>query len=226
MFVYKDDGEPDGINETLTSPLSQDGRPDISQKYIIPPRQGRAVRLDQGQHIKVINTYGTQVCDMWAFRTPSLREFMSMEHLRTWLSRIMPKVGDPLVTNHRRPILRLLEDTSPGIHDTLIAACDLSRYHSLGVTGYHDNCTDNLRMALKAIQLPTEEIPAPLNLWMNVPLQTDGTIKWLAPLSKPMDYLVFRAEMDCVVVMSACPQDLVPINGEACTPKDLHFEVW
>jgi uncharacterized protein YcgI (DUF1989 family) len=80
-------------------------------------------------------------------------------------------------------------------------------------------------MALKAIGLYTREIPAPLNLWMNVPLRPDGMIDWLAPISKPMDHVVFQAEMDCVVVMSACPQDLVPVNGEACMPRDLHFEV-
>jgi uncharacterized protein YcgI (DUF1989 family) len=31
--------------------------------------------------------------------------------------------------------------------------------------------------------------------------------------------------MDCIVVMSACPQDLVPINGENMTPVDVHAEV-
>jgi hypothetical protein len=162
---------------------------------------------------------------MWAFHAQSPGEFMSMEHMRAWLSRITLKVGDSLVTNRRRAILTLLEDTSPGIHDTLIASCDIYRYRTLGIAEYHDNCADNLRMALKAIRLQASEIPAPLNLWMNVPLQADGMIHWLPPVSKPMDHIVFQAEMDCVVVMSACPQDLVPVNGEKCTPTDLHFEV-
>ena len=39
------------------------------------------------------------------------------------------------------------------MHDTLIAACDLYRYKNLGVEGYHDNCADNMRLALKAIGL-------------------------------------------------------------------------
>ena len=48
-----------------------------------------------------------------------------MEHTRTSISRLVPKVGDDvLVTNDRRPILTLIKDTSPGIQDTLIAACD------------------------------------------------------------------------------------------------------
>ncbi len=217
--------EPNGINETLTSPISVDGRPALSTQYLVPARQGRAVRLEQGQHLKVINTHGTQVCDLWAFCASSTSEFLSMEHVRPWLNRMTPRVGDVLVTNHRRPILTLLEDTSPGVHDTTIASCDVYRYYTLGVVGYHDNCADNLRMALKAIGMRAPEIPSPFNCWMNTPYAPDGSLSWLPTVAKAGDYLVFQAELDCVVVMSACPQDLVPVNGLECVPHDLHFEV-
>jgi uncharacterized protein len=223
--VFEDNSEPDGINPTLTSPTSLDGRPAFSTRYLVPARQGRAVRLDRGQHLKVINTYGTQVCDLWAFQASSTREFLSMEHVRPWLNRMTPRVGDVLVTNHRRPILTLLEDSSPGIHDTTIASCDIYRYYTLGVEEYHDNCSDNLRMALKAIRMRAPEVPAPFNCWMNTPYAPDGTLSWLPTMAKAGDYLVFRTELDCVVVMSACPQDLVPVNGIDCIPHDLHFEV-
>jgi Domain of unknown function (DUF1989) len=67
----------------------------------------------------------------------------------------------------------LVEDTSPGVHDTLIAACDLFRYITLGVDEYHDNCSDNLRMAMMAIGLTVPEVPQPFNIWMNIPLAAD-----------------------------------------------------
>ena len=73
----------------------------------LPARRGKAVRLRRGQALKVINTHGQQVVDTWAFNADDLAEFMSMEHLRQVLSRIMPRVGDPLATNRRRPILTL-----------------------------------------------------------------------------------------------------------------------
>jgi len=222
---FSDRSEPDGINETLTSPISPDGRPRASSLYLVPARQGRAVRLDRGQNLKVINTHGTQVCDLWAFYFHSLQEFLSMEHVRPWIERLSPRVGDELVTNHRRPILTLIEDTSPGVHDTTIASCDVYRYYTLGVEGYHDNCTDNLRMALKAIGLRAPEIPSPFNCWMNTPYAPDGSLSWLPTVAKAGDNLVFRAELDCVVVLSACPQDLVPVNGADCVSHDLHFEV-
>src|SRR5258708_19246806 len=89
-FGQEDYGEPDGSNATLTSPISQDGRPENSRRYLIPARQGRAVRLNQGQHLTIINTYGTQVCDMWSFYAHSPREFLSMEHVWPWINRLTP----------------------------------------------------------------------------------------------------------------------------------------
>src|SRR3954449_6009964 len=97
----------------------------------IPARRGKAVRLRAGQSVRVINTQGQQVVDTWAFSAADLGEFMSMEHARVVMGHIIPKAGDRLVTNCRRPILRAVEDTSGGIHDTLIAACDRWRYELL-----------------------------------------------------------------------------------------------
>ena len=102
------------------------------------------MRLAAGQAIQIINTHGKQVVDTWCFNADDLTEFMSMEHLHASLQGIFPAKGDGLTTNRRRPILLLEEDTSPGRHDTVIAACDVHRYAALGCRDYHDNCTDNL----------------------------------------------------------------------------------
>lgn len=48
---------------------------------------------------------------------------------------------------------------------------------------------------------------------MNIPVGPDGKITWGEPLSKPGDHVVLRAVIDCIVVMSTCPQDMIPING-------------
>ncbi|MBW4654427.1 MAG: urea carboxylase-associated family protein [Kaiparowitsia implicata GSE-PSE-MK54-09C] len=90
------------------------------------------------------------------------------------LGKIIPKVGDILYTDHRRPILTLVEDASPGIHDTLIAACDRDRYELLGVPN-HDNYADNLHTALGELSLIPPEVPNPLNLFMNILLLKGST---------------------------------------------------
>ncbi|MCC6714298.1 MAG: urea carboxylase-associated family protein [Gammaproteobacteria bacterium] len=195
----------------------------MSELVTIPARHGKAARLALGQSIRIVNTHGNQVVDTWAFNAADLQEFMSMEHARAYIDRIRPRVGDPIASNHRRPILTLTEDTSPGAHDTLIAACDIWRYQGLGCREYHRNCTDNLREAMAELGLAPPECPSPLNLWMNIPVVENDGIQWLPPASKPGDYVVLRAEIDCIVAMSACPQDMIPING--FNPVEAHFIV-
>src|SRR6201987_6504578 len=108
----------------------------------IPARRGKAAFVSTGQIITVINTHGEQVVDTWAFNRDDLREFMSNEHTRAHSLHLIPKPGDVLRTNKRRPILTLMEVTSGGVDDTLIAACHRYRYRFRGAAGHHDNCTD------------------------------------------------------------------------------------
>jgi len=197
----------------------------MSEMHTIPARKGVAQRMKKGQVLKVVNTHGSQVVDFWAFNATDLGECMSMEHSRAAILRIIPKVGDTMVTNRRRPILTIVADTSPGVHDTLIAACDVYRYQLLGCEGYHDNCTDNLGRALEAMGLERVLTPSPFNLFMNIPVTRDNTVSFDPPVTRPGDAISFRAEMDAIVAFSACPQDMVPINGAACTPTDAHYRV-
>jgi uncharacterized protein YcgI (DUF1989 family) len=191
----------------------------------IPARRGKAALVTAGQVIRIINTHGEQVVDTWAFNRHDMTEFMSMEHSRATMHRLIPCVGDKLLTNHRRPILTVLEDNSGGIHDTLMAACDRYRYQELGCTEYHDNCTDNLAQGLGELGLTPTETPSPLNLFMNIPWTVDGVLSFEPPVSTPGSYIRLRAEMDLVVAFSACPQDILPINGRAGKPTEAHFEV-
>jgi uncharacterized protein len=198
----------------------------MGEQQTIPASGGKAAHVKKGQHIKIINTHGSQVVDTWAFNADDTTEYMAMDATRAYNERMSPLVGDHLVTYKRRPILTLVEDTSPGRHDTQMAACDQWRYHLLGVEGYHRNCADNLSEGLDELGTKETHTPAPLNLFMNIPWQPDGTLSFDPPLTKAGDYVVLRAEIDCIVAMSSCPQDLLPINGKDGKPTEAHFEVY
>jgi uncharacterized protein YcgI (DUF1989 family) len=217
--------KPDGRNRSLDLAISADGSAETGRTYTIEARCGVAVRMRKGQVLQITNPSGHQVCDFWAFAAADLSEHLSMAHLHTSLGSIFPKVGDALVTSLRRPLLTITKDTSPGVHDTIIACCDHARYRELGCADYHDNCADNLRMALLAIGLAAPLIPAPFNIWMNVPIAPDGSTRFAPPVSKPGDSISLRAEADTIAVMSACPQDLTPVNGEGVAPDILQFDV-
>ncbi len=191
----------------------------------IPARRGKAAHLRQGETVRIINTTGQQVVDAWAFNAADLSEFMSMEHTRPAIGQIIPAIGDTLLTNRRRPILTVVEDTSGGVHDTLFAACDRWRYELLGCAEYHDNCTDNLAAALAELGLASPHTPAPFNLFMNIPVVDGNRVEVRPPVSTPGSSVSLRAEIDCVVAFSACPQDLLPVNGLAMRPTHAHFEI-
>lgn len=189
---------------------------------VLPARTGVAVHVPAGAVIEVGNPSGTQVVDFWALAGD---EQLSMAHSRVVLGRLVPRVGDTLVSNLRTPMLTLVEDTSPGVHDTLVPACDPARYEQLGAPG-HASCAANFAHALAALGLPPlTVVPSPFNLFMNVPWTADGGISFAAPTSRPGDHVRLRAERALVVVMSACPQDLVPVNGTDQQPQDVEFDV-
>ena len=176
----------------------------------------------------------------------SASEYMSMCHCRATLLKVTPSLGDVMVSQKRAPMVKVIEDTSPGVHDTLIAACDRWRYSELGVNGYHESCTDNFwdalaalsaspslvkgeKEALKALQGDLgRKIPDPFNLFMNIPITQEGEgakrgVSFEEPKTKPGDYVVLEALRDVIVVMSACPQNILTINMK--TPVDAHFQV-
>jgi len=191
----------------------------------IPARRGKAARVRAGQHIRIVNTHGTQVVDAWAFSAEDVTEWMAMEASRAWFMKLAAGVGDSFVTNRRRPILTLVEDTSSCAHDTLMAPCDAQRYGLLGVTGYHDNCRDNLHAGLAELGVTIPATPPSLNVFMNIPWTVDGHLAWGEPVSTPGSYALFRAEMDLIVAFSACPQDVLPINGLTGRTTEAHFSI-
>ena len=68
--------------------------------------RGAVVRLRAGQHVRVINTHGTQCVDTWAFVADDVAEFLSMEHSRSTLEKVHFEVGDVLATNRYAPLYR------------------------------------------------------------------------------------------------------------------------
>ncbi|MGQ0668867.1 MAG: DUF1989 domain-containing protein [Actinomycetota bacterium] len=179
---------------------------------LVPAREARAVRAARGGRLKVVDVEGGQVVDLFAFVPDDVDEYASAEHTRVAIDRLFPRVGEAFLTNRRRPILRLEDDRSPGVHDMLCAACDPSRYRLLGVKGWHASCQENLHRAMAELGYERVQTPQPINLFMDVRVEPDGSLTWGPAPTKPGDHVFLRAELDCIVVASACPQDLNEIN--------------
>lgn len=207
----------------------------------IPARHAAHVHLAHGDCIKVITPSGRQVVDLWAFplSTTSPPSWMSMAQTRSKLASVRPVVRGTFIDTRREAVLTLVEDTSPGVHDMLFPACDPWRYAE-GGQPEHASCAANLRAGLSEFTMSQtgtgvrlrelEETivnwgwtPEPLNLFMSVPVGEGGKLSVSSPDCKPGDYVVLRAETDCLIVMSACPNDVLDTNGGE--PGDAAYEL-
>jgi uncharacterized protein YcgI (DUF1989 family) len=184
----------------------------IGDTIHVPAREGRAVRVPEGSAIRIIDLEGSQVADVFAFNPDDVGEYHSAHHTRAAVSRLFPRVGEPFASNRRRPMLVLERDDTPAVHDMLIAPCDPERYEGLGVEGHHASCRENLERAMAEIGHDRICVPGSINMFMNIPVSGDGELGWEPAPTNPGDSVTLRAAMDCIVVVSACPQDIVPIN--------------
>lgn len=191
---------------------------------IVAAGHGQAFRLSQGDRVRIGLPEGPQVADMFAFALPDLTEVLSTEHTRSCCTRLAPTIGESFYSNRRRPMFLLVADTSPGTHDLLLSACDQARYTLLGYSAAHRNCVANLVAALGELELTPPEIPSPVNLFENVTIGSDGTLTIEPPLATKGDSITLEALMDVVLVVSACPMDIVPTNGSDLRPKAISVE--
>ena len=187
----------------------------MTASSVLPARQGTAVVLAAGERLEIINREGGQVVDWWALAHPrdGEDEYASMEHTRAALRRLVPRVGDAIYSTRRRPLLTLVADSSPGVHDTLIAACDPERYRLLGGAPDHPSCAQNFAAAIAEHGRSLPRAPAPLNLFMAIPWSQEGELAFEPSPAQAGDSVTFQAEIDVLVVVSACPMDLNPINA-------------
>jgi Uncharacterized conserved protein len=70
---------------------------------LVAARTGKAQILAAGACIRIINTHGSQVVDTWAFNADDLGEFMSMEHTRSTIDKMMPDIGEAFLTINAAP---------------------------------------------------------------------------------------------------------------------------
>ncbi|MEM7121198.1 MAG: urea carboxylase-associated family protein [Pseudomonadota bacterium] len=185
----------------------------MAERINLPAGAARAIALELGERVRIVNVEGHQVVDTWAFAADDLAEHLSMEHSRSATYRILFKPGDTLVTNQFRPILTITDDTSPGIHDTLHAACSAPSNVFYGAPNTHPNCEDNLKAAMAVRGVALDHVPCPWNLFEHAPVAPDGSLSDEPSAAEPGDYVELQAEMDIVLICSACPSTVGDISA-------------
>ncbi len=195
------------------------------ERIVVPAQSARAVRVPEGHRVRVLNTEGGQVVDTWAFRCADVTEHLSMAHSRSATYRICFRVGDVLVTNRFRPILRITEDTSPGRHDTLHAACSAESNLFFGAPSPTPNCEDNLGAVLAELGIRDVPVPDPWNLYEHADVDADAALHDRPASARAGDYVEVECLMDLILVCSACPSRIGAISGAAREPRGVEIVV-
>ncbi|AHM58307.1 hypothetical protein D770_00145 [Flammeovirgaceae bacterium 311] len=176
----------------------------IVTKDLIKPHSGIAFELKQGQLLKVTDPEGEQVSELICYSRRDLDEWLcsgrTLDHARTWHI----GKGSTLYSNRSNPMLSIIEDTC-GKHDFLLAACNQQTIEQHGDTeNNQQSCHENLYNSLMGWDIDPDEIYTTFSIFMNVKFRHDGSITIEKPTSKAGDYIIFRAEMDMVVGLTAC----------------------
>jgi len=171
----------------------------------IAPRSGVAFTMNKGDLLTVIDPRGEQVADLVAYFQTDHREVISSGRTLDYASRLFLTTGDPLYSNRSNVMLTIVED-DVGRHDFLLTPCSKDTFRIIyGDEHPHQGCFGNLAEALKPFGIEPDDIPVAFNCFMHVALDSkSGEISVQPPLSRAGERVVFRAEMDLIIGLTAC----------------------
>jgi uncharacterized protein len=193
------------------------GRPGTDVRSVtVAPQSGLAVGVGAGDLVRVVDVDGHQVGDMWAIDAADHSRWLSAGHTRDRTERLFPAVGEQFRDQRGEPILQLVADTSPGLHDMLFPSCDTWLYESRGLRG-HPNCRDNFLAAVASAGISLPVVPEPVNLFQNSGPAADGSLEIAVAASRPGDAISFLALRGVIFVLTACSVDYPPLNDGRCT---------
>ena len=187
----------------------------------ISPRSGVAFRLAEGQRLRVIDPHGEQVSDLLAFNADDTDEVISSGRSLDYAGKIYLSTGDPIYSNRSTVMLRIIEDTV-GRHDFLLTPCSKETFRIIyGDEDPHRGCFGNIAEALEPYGIRPDQIPTAFNVFMNVTIDSQGRLEVEPPLSRPGDHIIFKAEQDLIVALTAC--SALQSNNYAFKP--IHYEI-
>lgn len=184
----------------------------------IAPQSGASFKLRAGDVLRVYDPLGEQVADLFAFRDNDSACSLSSGRSIDYASKIYLSSGDILYANDSRAMFTIVADTV-GRHDFLLTPCSQEMFEKLyHCRGHHPSCFENLCIAFAPHGIAPHQISTTFNIFMNVAVDPDGTVRVLPPTSGPGDFIELRAEMDLVCALTACSAE--QSNNGAFKPID------
>ncbi|MBI4320776.1 MAG: urea carboxylase-associated family protein [Chloroflexi bacterium] len=197
--------------------MGEQGYGTVAEEKVIPGGGWAATVVRKGQIIRIVDLQGQQVADFVCFNKDNYHEKLASGNTVMYNRTIKITTGHHLFSTSSRRMFTLLTD-KVGVHDIVCGSCSDESYdYRFGLSG-HSSCMGNFAKALKPYEIAPHEIPYAFNIFMDWSIAPDGSVTPRSAASKAGDYLDLLAQMDCLVAISVCPQDLTPTNAFNPTP--------
>lgn len=197
-----------------------------ADRFVVPPRSGRAWHLRAGQLCRLTTTEGPQVVDFnawnrhdprerfWAARTKQLHGAHMNRFDRLWSG--LPFLR-PMATVVGDSIGYGIDADGAGCHDLLGTRCDPYVHKMLTGQDFDFCCHSNLWRAVQPFGLAESDVHDVLNVFQVTGLTADRHGYFVKPCpAQRGDYFEIFAEIDLLCAVSTCPHgDMsLPIWGE------------
>ena len=186
---------------------------------VIPARAPWDHAVRKGETLRIIDLEGNQAVDflLYALEDDAVR--YSAQDTIAAQRNIFLRTGTVLLSNEGTAMARIT-GTTVAYHDTIGGACSCEsntlRY------GHHTKaqhaCVDNFLHSHVRHGRGKRDMVSNINWFMNVPVESDGTLGIVDGISAAGLYVDLEAQMDVFAVISNCPQINNPCNGFNPTP--------
>jgi hypothetical protein len=175
--------------------------------------------------MRLIDLYGNQAIDCLFYVADDTAERYSAPDTIAWQRSIFLTTGSVLRSNLGRPMLTVVAD-EVGRHDTLGGAC--SKESNMLRYGPHTRsqhaCVENFLAEGARWGLGKRDLVSNINWFMNVPVESDGSLGIVDGISRAGRSVTVQAHLDVIALISNCPQVNNPCNGFDPTPVRIAIE--
>ncbi len=199
-----------------SEPLS--GGTVVSDDEVAPLAPWSAI-VPAGHTLTIVDVGGNQSADFLVYNAADTDERYSVPDTLAAQGNAYLREGSVLVSNEGRALMTVTGNEIDR-QDTIGGAC--SKESNTLRYGFHTEfqhgCRENFLAEAGRHGLGVRDLVSNVNWFMNVPVESDGSLGIVDGISAPGKRVALRAEMDVLVIVSNCPQMNNPCNDFNPTP--------
>ena len=189
----------------------------IHEDVIVPAREPWSTKMRKGEILRIIDLEGQQAVDFLCYNADDSTDRYNAANTIKLNGNIYLGKDSGMWSVRARKLMTFIEDTC-GSHDTLYGCCSVEIDDVRFGKNNGQGCQGNFEAELAKHGLGSKDVVANINLFMNVPVETNGDVAIAPGVSKAGDYVDLRAEIDVLAVLSNCPEALNNAAGFEPTP--------